>query len=140
MDAWHRTVETVTTAKINPSLVVLEERNSVALKENATEQMTIVVCHHLLYHYMYLLQYPWFALKIKVLILFAMNDLKLFNIYLLDESSKRDTDLSVMKCKGFVINLEEVRRVCMDNWLNDIVGSIVSYQCLFYLLHVNIAC
>ena len=80
MDAWHRTVETVTTAKINPSLVVLEERNSVALKENATEQMTIVVCHHLLYQ---------FALKIKVLILFAMNDLKLFNIYLLDESSKR---------------------------------------------------
>ena len=69
-----------------------------------------------------------------------MNDLKLFNIYLLDESSKRDIDLSVMKCKGFVINLEEVRRVYMDNWLNDIVGSIVSYQCLFYLLHVNIAC
>ena len=43
----------------------------------------------------------------------------------------RDIDLSVMKCKGFVIKLEEVRRVYMDNWLNDIVGSIVSYQCLF---------
>ena len=69
-----------------------------------------------------------------------MNDLKLFNKYLLDESSKRDIDLSVMKCKGFVINLEEVRRVYMDNWLKDIVGSIVAYQCLFYLLHVNIAC
>ena len=45
-----------------------------------------------------------------------------------------------MKCKGFVMNLEEVRRVFMDNWLNDILGSVVSYQCLFHLLHVNIAC
>ena len=67
-----------------------------------------------------------------------MNDLKLFNIYLLDKSSKRDIDLSVIKCKGFVINIEEVRRVFMDTGLM-IVGSVVSYQCLL-LLHVNLAC